>query len=323
MYINFSGNLNQESKKLITSEVEKRLSNLKIDTNFHIYFNLPVKNKLSPSEFNVLLLWEPQAVYPWQFRSDVLADFDLVVPFSPWRASHLQIENWVFHPYDFSHVNPASIKFVERDIYISMINAAKFGAGQTSNYGLRRKVIRKLFQEGIDIKLYGSDWNISRNMEIRKRFSAIRSSIVAGEKISISESLSSLFATYSMYSGQIPDKSSILSRSQLHLVIENDSDWVTEKIFDSFIHGAVPIYYGPEFKNFIPELEDCLIRIPSKEENIIKLVREISENVIVQKRRKISELLTNKPLINQFQKEQVWSKVGRIIAGRSHEKKCI
>jgi hypothetical protein len=61
--------------------------------------------------------------------------------------------------------------------------------------------------------------------------------------------------------GEIPFKRVILERSKFCWCFENSSElrnWITEKIFDCFTAGSVPVYWGaPNILDFIPS--NCFI----------------------------------------------------------------
>jgi hypothetical protein len=62
------------------------------------------------------------------------------------------------------------------------------------------------------------------------------------------------------YRGQAKSKSQTLAHYKVALCFENAKlpGWITEKIFDCFFAGAIPIYWGaPEIASHIPE--DCFI----------------------------------------------------------------
>lgn len=312
MNIQFEGQINDRATQGILKQIVNSASVSDSFPSVRVYFNLPHKTKLDKNFFNILLLWEPKSVYPWQYRADVLEQFQHVISFSPWRATKYNLKNWVFHPYDFSAINHVHHKS-NRDIAISMINAAKFSAGYTSNYGLRRKILKDLEVAGFDVKLYGSDWEMTKLEELRKRFAALRLSISAKERISLSETISQLFCKYSMYQGPVENKFEILSRSELALIVENDSDWITEKIFDAFICGAIPVFVGPQFNEYLPFLEKCIIRIPEGGKNIVQSLKNISPTEIQTKREAIRLVLSDATLFEEFDIDLVWKKVGRMI----------
>lgn len=58
------------------------------------------------------------------------------------------------------------------------------------------------------------------------------------------------------YRGETPDKVATLAEYRFALCFENTRfpGYVTEKIFDSFFAGTIPVYYGaPDISNFVPE----------------------------------------------------------------------
>ena len=58
------------------------------------------------------------------------------------------------------------------------------------------------------------------------------------------------FRHYNNYLGEVLDKRSVLSMYKYCLVIENSSDYLSEKLFDALLSGCIPIYVGPDLANF-------------------------------------------------------------------------
>jgi hypothetical protein len=235
----------------------------------------------------------------------------MIIPFSPWRSELLGLSNWTYYPYKFSGLSYSS--GVKRDIWISMINAAKFSSGVSSNYGLRRKVSKLLDEQGIDFRLYGWDWNSSFIDEFKRRAFALRNSLGAQDEISWTETFSTLFYRFKAYKGGISDKSEILQRSQLTLIIENDSDYITEKLFDAFTFRAVPIYVGPSFERYLPDLEKCIIRCEREASAVIEIIKGITPAEVNSKRLEIDKLMLGGTLIKELESEQVWEKIGEMV----------
>jgi hypothetical protein len=69
------------------------------------------------------------------------------------------------------------------------------------------------------------------------------------------------YKPFPSYRGEIRDKSSVLLRSKFAWCYENTvgpDNYITEKIFDSFLSGCVPIYWGAE--NVLEHIPaDCFI----------------------------------------------------------------
>lgn len=283
------------------------------DLEICVSFNHHPSRNLPEADFRVLILWEPSAVMPWQYRKEIRERFELVIPMSSWRASNLGYEYFSFHP--FATPNSYISPWKERNLKLVMINAAKFSAGPKSNYGLRRSASRLLCDSNYSYKLYGQDWQMSRREEVKKRIAALRNSIRGREKIDFSELTSHLFSKYPEYLGSVDDKIALLGEAEMSLVIENESDWVTEKVFDSICAGAVPIYVGPDLSRDFKELEQCLIRADEKAEDIVKTVKNVSQELLFSKKRAIDDYLKiyDDKGIAFWKPERQWNRVGIII----------
>ena len=294
-------------KKISNTFKESSSESFRLD----FYYNFPESSKINSGNFNVLILHEPRSVIPWQYKTRVLSQFQMIIPFSPWRSELLGLSNWTYHPYKFSGLSYSS--GVKRDIWISMINAAKFSSGVSSNYGLRRKVSKLLDEQGVDFRLYGWDWNSSFIDELKRRAFALRNSLRAQDEISWTETFSTLFYRFKAHKGGISDKSEILQRSQLTLIIENDSDYITEKLFDAFTFRAVPIYVGPSFERYLPDLEKCIIRCDREASAVIERIKSITPAEVNSKRLEIDKLMMGGTLIKELESEQVWEKIGEMV----------
>jgi hypothetical protein len=204
---------------------------------------------------------------PWQYSKKVLNKFDLVIPASPWRAKNLGFENWIFHPYEMEkHYFDES----KRTKLIAMVNAAKFSANKKSLYGFRRIASKYLCESGIDYELFGQNWKMPKTKEMRERFWAIRKEFNSGNLPNLTEALSHFNYRYPEYKGGIENKFKTLSEYKYSLVIENEADWITEKIFDAISAGSVPIYFGPSLEEF-PLLQKCAISLPINRESLIRI----------------------------------------------------
>jgi len=311
MEIQFFGMSDRRVREIFLTELKHasgRLNSVSISWNHDTRFPLP------NAEYRVLLLLEPSVVMPWQYRSKVRHMFDLVVPMSPWRAKRLGYMEFAYQPYS----PPSEIysPFRKRNKKIVLINAAKFSASNSSNYGLRRNVISALSKSNCNFEYFGPNWDMSRYDELVRRLAALRNSLKAREKVSLRELTSNLFKRFSGYQGTISNKFEVLSDSEMSLIIENESDTVTEKLFDSILAGAIPIYVGPDFSVEFPELESCIIRARSTPESIIDILREVTSKELDEKRVNIVNFQNFKGNkgIEFWSEENQWKQTARLIA---------
>jgi hypothetical protein len=72
----------------------------------------------------------------------------------------------------------------------------------------------------------------------------------------------------------VTDKFEVLSESEFHLVIENSSTYVSEKLIDAMVGGAIPIYYGPSLSDYdIPS--ECCILLPDDPNDQLRLLQNL------------------------------------------------
>ena len=312
MQVEFVGLNDEVAKKSILYEMtslnHKKYKKLSISFNHNPSFKLP------SADYRVLLLWEPKAVMPWQYQPRNQSAFDLVIPMSFWRAQNLGLKEFAYHPYDFDGIKPITSNN-GRTKRVVMINSAKFSSGCSSLYGLRRATSKKLLDIGVEYSLYGTNWHMSKTMEVRKRITSLKNSLLAREKICFQELTSQLWYSYPEYKGWVENKFEILSHFQLSLVIENEQDWVTEKIFDSLYAGAIPIYVGPDFSKEFPKLEACVIRANANIDDVVRKVKETSADQIENKQIAIREFLSDKSKtgIGFWHPNEQWGHVSKVI----------
>lgn len=314
MELSFHGNVSPRSEFLIRSFLE----NKRFNSNFSVSISIdhPRGSISKSAEIKVLILYEPEAVLPWQYKESELAKFDLIIPLSPWRAQDLGISTYAFQPYD-QIVSPMT-PWRPRGVFVAMINANKFSSSQTSLYGLRRAVSRELSFRNIDYRFFGQDWEMSRWKEVQKRVISLRETLLAGRKVNWPETFSELFWRSNKYFGEIADKFKVLEDSTYSLVIENDIFALSEKVFDSIVAGAVPIYVGPDLSRFFPQLESCIVRCPPNKENILEKIENLQGNhaILDECRRAIDRYLgmTDGNGIKFFSSESQWLSVSQSIS---------
>jgi len=196
-----------------------------------------------------------------------------------------------------------------------MINSAKFSASRKSNYGLRRRASKALELSNTDYSLYGNNWDMPLRKEIVKRAVALKNSLIAKEIFSFRELLSEFFYTYPEFDGPLNKKEEVLGDSEMSLVIENESDWITEKIFDSICAGSVPIFVGPILSHDFPELDKCIISVEPDAKLIAKRILEVTESELAEKKNAIARFLQIRgdDGIDFWNPRRLWDRAGEIV----------
>jgi hypothetical protein len=104
-----------------------------------------------------------------------------------------------------------------------------------------------------DFDLYGIDWNIPvvhRGLigKLERRFWRLLVSVIPT-------------SPFPSYRGKVANKSEVLTQTRFAICYENVRDlpgYITEKIFDCFFSGCVPVYWGADnITDYIPA--DCFI----------------------------------------------------------------
>jgi alpha(1,3/1,4) fucosyltransferase len=135
-------------------------------------------------------------------------------------------------------------RFDQRDIFACLINA---------NKGFPRELNIDLYQERVRVirwyernasglfSLYGRGWNkppngIDLTGKLARRIGRLRTQLYG-------------YKPFPSYRGEVKDKREVMSRTKFSYCYENVRDlsnYITEKIFDAFLSGSVPIYWGAD-----------------------------------------------------------------------------
>ncbi|MFZ2456936.1 MAG: glycosyltransferase family 10 [Candidatus Altiarchaeia archaeon] len=151
----------------------------------------------------------------------------------------------IFLPNDIPDVFPPGPK---KDKLCVMIAGNKYVSRSLQLYGERVKAIR-WFEKNHpeDFDLYGIGWD-------RYRFKGPKPIRVLNRIKGLTRLLN---PHYTSYAGQIERKRPVLQRYKFSICYENARDipgYITEKIFDCFFAGCVPVYWGaPNITDYIPE----------------------------------------------------------------------
>ena len=234
-------------KKEFLKELDKSQHYIQLVDNFYLCdlyialdkINGALLNSLGEHVIKVLVRQEPSIVLRKIYTKAQTEKFDHIIDVGKVKNSENSVINW---PQDlsenFSHINNRLEKVV-------VINSNLLSLSKGENYSLRRKVALEI--EEID--LYGRQWN---NKFRAKVLTLIKEFKKYGFKIHNIKFLGmkSYFRFFSNYLGEIEDKKEVLSKYKYSIVIENSSDYLSEKLFDVMFSGCIPIYVGPNLANY-------------------------------------------------------------------------
>jgi len=172
----------------------------------------------------------------------------------------------------------------ERSSRLCLVASNKVLVHPLSTYEYRDYLV-KYFDAHDEIEVYGQGWN-TRLLHVRRPFSAINR---------IASALRLNKACLKGYRGVTDDKLMTLSKYNFALCIENAKDfsgYITEKIFDAFRAGAIPIYLGPnDIAEYVPSDIFVDLRQFSDLTELSAYVKSRTADELAVTRRRIAEFL--------------------------------
>jgi hypothetical protein len=196
----------------------------------------------------VLIRQEPSVVRPQNFRPDYLKHMSMVIDVgrSP-LVSNSRI-NWP-QRWTLEYLESTKIAGPERIDRFVIINANKMSFVEGELYSLRRLAAQK----SPDIDVWGFDWDMPWFRRATKAFEELLIPLKHGFGIKPA-AIKGWFKKPLSFKGTSKDKLSTLATYKYSLVIENSSEYMSEKLFDSLFAGTFPIYVGPNPVDFgMPE----------------------------------------------------------------------
>jgi hypothetical protein len=246
------------------------------ETEADLIFHLRANKILKREKRNYLLQMEPRCVDPSLYSSNHTEQFDATIPSSRYRAETLNKTIWFNIP-----VKRRNISFANtRDLKVIMMNAAKYSALSVSNYSIRREVLALDSATTKIVSLFGDHWNENRFLEFRRRLAACK--ITPWRELNYYEAFSHFGRRYSQFEGKVDSGYDALRSFRSAIVIENESDYLSEKIWLFLFQGVIPIYVGPNLR-FDNNLVDFLELSSPDPESILEKAISLSERVRMEK----------------------------------------
>ena len=227
------------------------------------------ENRISRNN-RFLILWEPRQTNPQIHSKRYISKYGTV--FTPSR-------NWVNgeNVNDFNWPQgPKTRKSEEFHIWKQrkkksvMIASNKYSFSKGENYSLRRNVVSdKSANQIIDVA--GYHWDLSLKSLCLKIVKSLWRSRMIHFSI---KSCSNLLPRLTNYIGSAEDKIELSVRYRLALVVENSSDYVSEKLFDALFSRNIVVYVGPELSHFRLS-EHMALRVPPNLNHILSEVKKV------------------------------------------------
>lgn len=273
----------------------------------------------------ILVRLEPVSVHPIQYTSSVESKYCKIV--SPGMLVETTSMN-IGWPYAY-HPNPNTpsgygisldsiiqkesfytdrniVNWRRRPIQLSMISANKVSPLKTDNYSIRREAAFGISKEILQV--YGPLWNDKIAIKFRHRLAVAWFALRQGVRPNLRSLYGNLFRTYPAALGPIVDKQLIIKKSKFSLVVENSNSYVSEKLFDVIMGGAVPIYVGPSLVDV--GLPGSIALVSSGKPNeVLRLIKSVSENEIELVLAAGRDFLNSDEFKDNWQESSVYSRI--------------
>ncbi len=208
-----------------------------------------VKNAFESSIPKILVIEEGPLIHKENWLSH---NHELFKYIFTWNDDY--VDNFKYFKFNVHHIDPFNPP-KKKEKLCTLIARNKRAWGKNELYSLRRIVIRYFERKHSDeFDLFGEGWDkyyFPSNIPILRLFN--------GSKMYWFRSR--LREKYPSWKGPINDKKIILSKYKFSFSFENSygpTGYISEKIWDSFSAGTIPVYLGaPNITNHIPV--DCFI----------------------------------------------------------------
>jgi hypothetical protein len=175
---------------------------------------------------------------------------------------------------------------------------------------LRRRIAKQMSVRDLDT--YGSLWNASLVSKLFHRISVGLNALKGGFIPNFFEIYGDLHWKYPTYMGKPADKHQIIQQYRYSLVVENSSDYCSEKLFDVVINGSIPIYVGP--KNYELNLPDGMyFTCDGLLDNLKSLLSSIRDEDIIAMLAVMQDFIQSERFLLDWSSDKVYEKIAHQI----------
>jgi hypothetical protein len=245
-----------------------------------IYNEMP-KDSTSPNN-SFLLIFETELIRPDNWDLNKHKKFKKIFT---WNDDF--VDNKKYIKFNFANVLTTSpVGVLGRNNLATLISGNKTSNHPKELYSERLKTIR-WFEKNhpLDFHYYGMGWDYSFSLWFQKVF----------KKLKVLKYLPKNPSP--CYRGRVDEKNATLKKYKFAICYENAKQingYITEKIFDCFFAGCIPVYWGPDnITNFIPI--ECFInrREFKTHEELYDYLKSLNDDEILKRQIKINEYLNS------------------------------
>jgi len=183
-----------------------------------------------------LIVNEPAVVIPQHAQDRVIKHFDRTIYVG--RPSHVPKLKW---PQTWTQLRDSSDR-MDRAV---VVNADKWSFVRGQHYWLRSAIS----SSDARVDVFGPGWSRSGLVRLAHRVYELARTLTS-RTLPTFRGLSVILSRPRNYLGLAADKIATMSKYKVAIVIENSSELLTEKLFDAWFAGCIPVYVGPGIGDF-------------------------------------------------------------------------
>lgn len=209
--------------------------------------------KLIPAARRMLFVFEPEAVNPNQYKLQTRRKYGVSIIGSS-RHRRMPSDRLIrlgtlpnFNKFETALANgnrssPGSI---------GILNENKFSFTPKNLYKFRWNSIVELSKSGFHVDLGGKNWEKGWFWHLKQQLFTLAATIRNFCAVDFSQFHGPLpRQQHIRLHGRVESELDFLAKFEYSLVIENDPDYVSEKLFNAVMAGTVPLYVGPPLQEF-------------------------------------------------------------------------
>lgn len=231
----------------------------------HHHKNFKLYSKRIPLRNRILVVQEPLVVQPSNYSKRVRRGYGHVLALTP--AAGVTSTPWP--QLNWPKMATLCENYSEPGTLV-MINTNINSFLPGSRYGLRRSVANAFARGGVKINLAGAGWQLKDWQLLKQNLVGIAYAAINGFVPRILQWNSGVVSSKNLnLAGKVKDKQQYLLGFDFAVVIENSSDYISEKLFDAIFAGCIPLYHGPKLSAFdIPE--GIAIELPNQPQAFVE-----------------------------------------------------
>ena len=244
-----------------------------------ISFNHQAQVKLIQAQSGIstgrtaLIVMEPEVTAPEMYARQALVLYGHRYAASPMWAKSIGGESFLWP----QELRQSRVQQEWESFAASLINGDKRSAVHGSRYGLRRSVIQAFDQSLTPLAVFGPGWGDPPIQRLRQAMKGVAKAMRGRVPPDLGEAFGDLRQRPSHWLGSVDKKTKAFASAPSSIVIENSSDYVSEKLVDAICAGVVPLYVGPPLDAFaLPK--EIAIRCPPDAQSILRTTSHLNRH---------------------------------------------